>query len=327
VATSEKTLTFNINLNPNTFSGQKSGLRMEEVDRGLHYMRNIIIENAAFIMAQKQERALLQSIESTFTGIVEKELSRMGREVNKLVIGIPDGRAKAKIGYEPRGALAIAGAQSKTMAGLLGSVTLAQGTGPWPARNSKYVADRRKKGGGKWFQVTGELGRYLKSGTAYTSAYGPIKVEYTRAKKGTPTPDIVGVTPISKGVGGRRSTVVTFGNVHVSVLGSITTDMLNDPSRRQPSPWKTGLFESFPTAIEVKLLNREETYRPFLEQFLSFYLTRAIPNAVFRRIEQVMNYTTVGTEKNVGSRKIGGAKYSASNLATLTQQLKPLTQG
>lgn len=323
----EQTVTFSINVNPVTSAGQKAGLRKEEVDRGFTYMKNIIIENAAFLMVQKQERALKQSIDRTISSIVEKELSRMGRDVNRLIIGLPDSKARGRIGYQPRGTLSIVGGASRAMAGQLGDVNIGDATGPWPARNKQYLKRAKKLGGGKWFKVTGDLGRYLRNSSAYTAAYGPIKVEYTKAPKGTPTPEVVGVSRMSSGVGGRRSTVVTFGNVHVSALGTITSDMLNDPERRQPSPWRTGLFESFPDKIEAKLLNREETYRPFLEAFLSFYLTKAIPNAVFRQLEQVIQNDTVGAEKNVGVRKVSTRRFSRTQLQTISEQLKPLTQG
>lgn len=79
-----------------------------------------------------------------------------------------------------------------------------------------------------------------------------------------------------------------MGRVEVSVLGRITRDMLGNPGTVQPSAWNTGLFGALPQDVEAKLLNREELYRPFLEHFLSYYLTRSIPNAVFRRIEAIM---------------------------------------
>jgi hypothetical protein len=320
----ESTITYNINVQTQAVS-QKSSLKVESIERDLTYMRNLIIRDAAFKMIIGKEKLLTQNIDSTFRAIVERELSRMGREIAKLIF-VPDGSMKTSGGYLPRGSLSIQGNTSQAMQGLVSPVKLADGTGYWPARNYKYVKKRRKSGGGKWFQVTGELKQTLKNASTYTQAYGPIKVDYKKAPKGADIPKTVAISRIGPGQGGRRSTVVVFGNVSISVLGTITANQLNDPSRRQPSPWSTGLFESLDARTEAKLLNREEAYRPFLEQFLAFYLTRSIPNAVFRKIEDVMYGGVVGGVRAVGTRKVGKARFSSKNLASITEQLKPLTQ-
>jgi hypothetical protein len=93
---------------------------------------------------------------------------------------------------------------------------------------------------------------------------------------------------IKSGVPGRPTTKIGVGTVRVSVLSRISEDMLSDPGTRQPSAWNTGLFGYLQEDMERKLLNPSGFYRPFLEHFLSFYLTRAIPNAVFRRLEEAV---------------------------------------
>jgi len=316
----DSTIQYSINVYTQTGTRQ-STLKTEEVDRGMTYMYNLIMQEVAFRAVKGKEDALTRSIDSTFKAIVEMELKRMARKIGQLIF-VKDSAAKARTGYLPRGQLEIVGNTSQAMQGLTSPVKLSTGTGYWPARNYKYLQKRKKMGGGNWFKVTGELKSYLTNAGAYTQAYGPIKVKYTKAPKGTPLPQ--GKMPVTKmgvGVGGRRSTDITFGNVEVSALGSITSDMINSPDRMQPKAWSTGLFESFPDKIERKLLNREEAYRPFLEQFLAFYMTRAIPNAVFRRIEDVM----YAEATLVGSRKVATAKkYSGKNLKSLSEQLKPI---
>lgn len=324
----ENTITYTINVNPVLSAGQKSGVQTREVERGMTYMRNLIIENAAFYLVDREEKKLTQNIQRVFTNIVEKELARMGREINKLVIGRADSSMRGRIGYQPRGSLSVTGKHSYNMQGMLGSVNLGDVTGPWPARNAAYVRyQRRSGGGGKWFKVTGELGKFLGDASTYTNAYGPVKVDYKKAAKGTPLPQSAGVSSIKTGLGGRRSTTVTFGRVSVSVLGSITTDVLNDPERKQPSPWKSGLFQAFPDHIENKLLNRQDYYRPFLENFLAYYLTRSIPNAVFRKIEEVVANDMPGARRAVGTRKESKRTFSQDQMKTLTEQLRPITQG
>lgn len=298
--------TIQITINVNPAKGQPRAARTAVVDKTMFEMTNLIIENIAFYAAGKQEKALTSNIQRNLSSVVTSELGRMGRSINQLVVGINDRTAQTFVPNEsftgsrgsragawsagsPPGTLAIAGAESMAMRGLVGPVSLASGTGPWPSRSPKYLKEKKAKvGHTKWFKSTGALGRTLKDPGTYLAAYGPVRVKYTPAPKGTLSPTAIGISNIGTGLPGRRTTRITFGKVEVSVLGRITSDMLNDPGRAQPSPWSTGLFGSLPEEVEKKLLNNEESYRPFLEHFLSYYLTRSIPNAVFRRLERVM---------------------------------------
>lgn len=300
----DQTLQITINLNPVARSGETRAATTQIVDKTMFDMKRLIMENVAFFATQKQEKALKENIHRTFSTIVTKELARMGRQINQLVVGLNGSGAQSfspnpkftgsrgsRTGSQaasgPGGTLSLQGAISQAMSGQAAPVSLSSGTGPWPARSPTYLREKKTKvGHTKWFKYTGDLGRALADPATYFSAYGPMKVAYIPAPKGTALPTVVGVSSI--GTGGRRTGRITIGRVEVSVLGRITTDMLNDPGGRQPSPWNTGLFGMLPTDVEEKLLNRQDAYRPFLEHFLSFYLTRAIPNAVFRQIEKVM---------------------------------------
>lgn len=302
MATNDQTLTISINLNPG--KGQSRAATTQVIDKTMFDMKNLIMENVAFFMAAKQEKALTNNLNRVFGAIVDSELKRMGRQINQFVIGVNDKsttsnvigtndqnavqRSKSAFQTGPQGSLAITGGVAKAMQGQTGPVTLSSGTGPWPARSQKYLKQKRAKyGHNKWFKNTGSLGRYLALPSTYYNAYGPVRVTFARAAKGSNLANVIGVSSIPTGVPGKRTSQIRVGTVEVGVLSRITNDMLNSAGQPQPSAWNTGLFASMDPVQEAKLLNREEFYRPFLEHFLSFYLTRAIPNAVFRRIEQV----------------------------------------
>lgn len=296
----DNTLQIRINLNTNT--GESRTATKQIVEKTMFDMKRLIIDQIAILMSKKQEGRLKQNLRSNFVKIVEKELSRMGRQITSLAVGLANNSAfsktpnRGKTGPKyfsaaagPPGTLAISGATSLAMQGQTGPVSLVSGTGPWPARNPKYLADSKKAGRGtKWFKQRGDLARALRQPSTYFEAYGPVSVAYKATSKAGPAPVGTLISKIGTGAPGRKAKTVIFGQVQVGVLGRITSGMLNDPGQRQPSPWNTGLFSSLDQRVEEKLLNRQEFYRPFLEHFLSYYLTRAIPNAIFRRLEQVI---------------------------------------
>ena len=305
----DKTITYTLNLNPLGGTGQSRDLQRKEVNTTLLEMKNLILENVAFYVAKGQERALTSNLNRVFSTIVDKELARMGRQISQFAVGIAANADKGKtastrgMSVGPPGQLTISGAASNAMRGQLGPVSLVSGTGPWPARNPDYVKYQRKfGGGGKWFKVTGSLQKYLREPATYTNAYGPVRVSYKKKPGSLPGGNILGVSSITNGRGGRTTQNIQLGKVEVSVLGRITSNMLNDPGQRQPSPWSTGLFDYLDPKQSRKLMNNEDFYRPFLEHFLSFYLTKSIPNAVFRKIEEVVKSSlqkTNGTAFNL----------------------------
>ena len=282
----DNVVTFTVNINP-THGGSRGAVK-SEIEAATLKLSNLIMNNVAFFMAEKQEKALTQNLQRTFATIVQKELARMGRQIKQFAVGIADKSILTSRGYTNiGGSLSITGVVSEAMQAFAGPVSLVSGTGPWPARSPKYLKERRKAGTGtKWFKQTGALGTYLANPNTYLNAYGPVSVKFTRDSHSPLNTSKVNVSTIRTGLPGRRTRKIGIGTVEVSALSRITSDMLGDPGQKQPSAWKTGLFNYLDPKMESKLLNTEDRYRPFLEHFLSYYLTRSIPNAVFRRIEE-----------------------------------------
>lgn len=320
----DRSLQFNLNLD---LKQGNDTVDIKTVDKFSYEMENYLVENISFVVANRQQKLLEQSIYSELSIVVEKQLREMGRKIDQFVVGIPNyaptnltrntqygGRSAIRSMTGPPGSLSITGVRSQAFRGInMGPFSLVSGTGPWPARSPSYLARKKREvGHTKWFQTTGQLRKQLREPNTYTNAYGPVRVSFKKTSISQPTPG-QSVTRMSSGVAGAADRRVVLGNLKVSVLGRITEDMLANPGERQPSPWMTGLFGSLNDDLEKKLLNREDAYRPFLEVFLSFYLTRAVPNAVFRRIEEKMR---VGAGGATASKR-----YTASNLVTLQQKL------
>lgn len=322
----DRSLQFNL-----TFDLKKGNdtVDIRAVDKFAYEMENYIVDSVSFVVANNQQKLLVQNINSELAAIVDKELRQMGRKIDQFVVGINDraptslvanksygGRTASRIMTGPPGSLGITGNVSRAFSGVnMGPYSLVSGTGPWPARSPTYLARKKKDlGHTKWFESSGQLKKELRDPSTYYKAYGPVRVSFKKQSISQPKPG-QSATRMSSGVVGRADRRIILGEVRVSVLGRITEDMLANPGERQPSPWKTGLFGSLNSDLEAKLLNREDAYRPFLEVFLSFYLTRAIPNAVFRRLEDKMR---------VGQNRAPSAKrYSSRNMVSAQQALKP----
>lgn len=320
----DRSLQFNLNFD---LKQGNDTVNLRVVDKFSYDMENYLIENITFVIANRQQKILEQSIHNDLSLIVQQQLREMGRKIDQFVVGIPNnaattltrnnrygGRSAIRSMTGPPGSLSLTGVRSQAFRGVnMGPFTLVSGTGPWPSRNPNYLARKKRKvGHTKWFQTTGQLRKQLREPSTYTNAYGPVRVSFKKnqlvdAKAG----DVV--TRMSSGVAGKADRRIVIGELKVSVLGRITEDMLADPGGRQPSPWMTGLFGSLDDDLEKKLLNRQDAYRPFLEVFLSFYLTRSIPNAIFRRLEEKMK---VGAGGSAAAKR-----YTNSNLVTLQQKL------
>ncbi len=322
----DRSLQFNLNLD---LRAGDNTVDIKAVDKFSFEMDNYIINSITFVVANRQQKLLEQNIRSELGLIVDQQLREMGRKIDQFVVGIGDrtptvltrndrygGRSAIRTRTGPPGSLSITGTRSQAFRGInMGPYTLVSGTGPWPARSPGYLARKKRQfGHTKWFENTGRLRKQLRDPSTYTQAYGPVRVSFKRASLSQPVAGQT-ATKMSSGVVGAADRRIALGELRVSVLGRITEDMLNEPGGRQPSPWKTGLFGSLDSDLEKKLLNKEDAYRPFLEVFLSFYLTRSIPNAIFRRLEEKMS---VGQNRQAG----GAKKYSTRNLISAQQQLK-----
>jgi hypothetical protein len=196
----------------------------------------------------------------------------------------------------------------------------------WAKRSKKYLAWKRQHHlPDKWWAAHGKLQGELMSKNAdfYEDTFGPIRVRLERPAAGrnaqgrfTRTNPAIksAVNPSRPEAGaiqgrvnvttpsnrGRVSAEVTVGTLKVDVFGKITPAMLPGlaspiwaPQQADPTPGEglVGLFPNDgPGGLRNKLLGTRQGrhYRYAIEPFVSFYLMRAIPNAVWRRTEKLI---------------------------------------
>lgn len=206
----------------------------------------------------------------------------------------------------PRGQMTVRGGWSQMARNRWGNASYFQraSTGiTWDKRDPKYVDRKSNQGKSRnWWDRDGDLAKYLSKRDTYTQSFGPVRVYFTKARNQERAFGRLGSNPretaavVGRSPGGARNTL-TFdvGTVRVVALGKITPDDLPSLRTENPADAKpgsnSGLADYLRDPVQAAKLKQGAhmtgNRRFVLEPFLSFYLTRAIPNAVWHRIEQM----------------------------------------
>ena len=253
----------------------------------------LIVDEVAFressYVADVGSRRLKASLEA----VVNKEIATMAMRVRG-GLNLTE-RAKG-----PQGVMSVG--QNSRMARELGwqsslNAWDRKSTGiKWDPRNPHYLNWKRSHGkNSNWWNMDGSLLNYLGRASTYTTAFGPVKVTIDRERAmrvGNRAPNLKFTRA---GVPGPITAEYKIARVRVQALGLITPRDLpslrsNDPKDATPAGGGLGLAARLDdNEAKMKLLTpayKTKNIRYTLEPFLSFYLTRAIPNAVWRRIEE-----------------------------------------
>lgn len=274
------TLNLNFNFNSSGKTNKGQSVTSSKETSVVFSAFNYVFQDIAFYAAKKQQTELRQQLEERFANIVRQQLVKMGQKIASQAVGIGS-RQRG-----PVGRLALDGPFSSTLQslGLSPSMSLQAYTGAWAERSKKYLAwKRRKFGHTQWFKNTNQLRQQLRNASTYTSSFGPVRVKFQANEIPAGSQSVRRISTLAT-PRGRPSGRISVGEIQVSVLGRITDSMLADPNGHSYDSRFTGLFDMLPDDIAYKLGGPPD-HRPVIEPFLSFYLTRQIPNAVFKAIE------------------------------------------
>lgn len=224
-------------------------------------------------------------------------------EVSKMALTISRNIALADKYTGPHGQMTASGARSQTarQMGMYMKYNRQDTRIKWPKRSKKYLARKAAENKpARWWKYSGDLAESLSSPELYLEKFGPVHVIMTRPKnQGAAHARMEkagrGVQRITtSSTHGRPVNDVQLAKIEVVAFGRITPAMipglatpLPDPSKATPADG-VGLARLIGGANDptrIKLAGRAATRRFALEPFVSFYLTRAIPNAIWRRIE------------------------------------------
>lgn len=265
--------------------------------RGVDNFARVIVEEAAFQHGERVFELVKTQIISRLRNDVERELRHMAAMFMGSVVGAP-ARMRG-----PSGTLSTVAPVSDAMSGYpqMSGYPVKGLVPSWTPRSSFYLAANRNN---PWFQRDGAVLSALANPKAWTTAFGPISVSVFRHRQ------------LSAAQGGKLKTVghsfnfkekISVAKIRVEALARITPDMLpaagggslNDYG---PNPRGNGLLSMLGERVAWRLGGNPLTvpFRPTVQPFLGYFLTRQMPNAVFKRIEQ-------GFQNQRWSRVDGGA--------------------
>jgi hypothetical protein len=232
------------------------------------------------VAANEKYNELKSRIRSQIERDVARELEWISKQFNRFIIGRQRRRFQGSITTKLRtGETDINGNPTPTSRSGLGLLS-----GRWKERSPRYLSwKRRKFGHEKWFENTGTLGNEMKS--SWTTWFGPIQVKVFREKEKHDIGD--GHTRFAVG----KIEVRTFGNITPAMLPALATGNPEDIGSADGR--RSGLISMIHAKspdTAYRLAGGEGSgvpYRPTLEPFLAFAITRSVPTAVFNRVQNL----------------------------------------
>ena len=237
----------------------------------------VIVRQVGLVAAEERYKELTQSIKAELYRDVQQEVERIAYYYNRYVVG--------RAGIRDR---------AITLKGQTTTVREDMKFGKWEPLAKSTV--RRKKHS-RFFEDKKNLREQTQAGHVWEDAFGPIQIRVVRTKSGLV--DLGGARPY-RGLGARGRNNFSVARIEVFALGKITAAMLPDLATGVPAQSgytdqarRAGMLDMLPggkNGLRYKLANWgrqsgvDAPYRPSLEPFLSFVLTRAIPRAVQSRI-------------------------------------------
>lgn len=267
---------YDVTLNINFVAKGPQRLDRSATDRTV----SLAVHKVGFRAAANRQRKLQANLHRDFAPVVERELQSMARDVSRMAIGLSNPN------NPPPGSLSLGGRVSSKMLGLADPMPIASMTGQWATRSKVYMRQKIKKWKTRrWFKNTGRLQDQLKSVGTYRAAYGPVSVKFVPRAIRTDGSGAA-VSNLGRGRGG-QSTNIQIGRLEVSPLRRLRLSDLPMPGRQ--ARYNEALLSPLADSVERKLAGRKGKYRPVIEPFLSYYLTRRIPNAVYLKLEDSLS--------------------------------------
>lgn len=261
--------TFRIRFNLNQRTGAAENSR--NVHRAGQQFTSVIIREVGLEASERAYRKLTKTIRSELRQDIEQEIENIARFYTQIVIGRSGVRNRSHT--------------------ITAQTTETQGAivfGPWKPLSENTI---KRKGHSNFFRDRRGLAAQVNRGAFWTENFGPINIRIDRIRSEGP----LGVRPYASGFSGKDAVHFSVARIKVSALGKITSAMVPELATGRLgyggyNGRETGLMDLIgDQETRLKLANwgrdKKGAYRPSLEPFLGFVLTRAIPQAVFRRIK------------------------------------------
>jgi hypothetical protein len=270
------------------FNHLKGGSTTSELrPRGFENFARVIVEDFAVSYGDKMFDLLKRTVQERMQADIERELDHMAQLFMTHVIGIA-GRNRG-----PTGTLSTVAPESDAMKGMpgLNGTFVRSLTGDWPRREPSYM-QARKWAGDAWFQRTGAVLGGLRSPKAWTGAFGGITVSVNRHTS-LNRKDLGSTKLVATNYSRNTDTKIAIATIRVQAMTRITPGMLpalggGGLGDFGSNPRGSGLLAMLGERAAWRLGGNPQTvpFRPTIQPFIGYFLTRAMPNAVFKRIEQ-----------------------------------------
>jgi len=296
-----------------TSNAQSLNAGIREIQQASNGFARMIVNDVALAATEQAYLSARQSLVRSVRQVAMAEVSRMAMLISNS-IALPDKYTG------PYGSMSLKEGMSDTAVrfGFRQTFDRQRTSIVWPKRQQRYLRWKQRHGyPSKWWEAAGGLAESLRDENLYIHAFGPVNVLFTRARDqnkaranmpqsyimsaggaltGQSSSANLQQAITQGGRAGRISAEYQVGKLEVIAFGNITPQMLPalnhpkmDPAYAQPAGNIEGLASLFPSGeVRMKLVGRQAQRRYAIEPFVSFFLTRAIPNAVWRRTEQLI---------------------------------------
>lgn len=276
-------------------------------------LASAIAQRVAFQAAEDSYQAVARGVRESFHRDAKRELTHLMALYKRHIIGAAPGRRR------PSGMLSYALTPSGTGVGDDDrEVAIADSLPEWAPRSPEYLRQKKRRGWSQgWFSAEGTLRAGL-TPDLLLGAYGPIRVSVIRDVKaeGEYSVRMNKQTASSFSRLDARASGDTLrmnvATVRIYAMEKITPSMLpalvnGDPAAMNSDDISRGRRLLEPLASSSALGSRlalrlgrpsyrSGRYRPTLDPFLAWYLTRSIPNALALRIEEGI----IGSSRRAG---------------------------
>lgn len=246
-----------------------------------------VVTNALLTYTSQNYPKIKAEISDILARVVRAEIDYAARAYAKYVPAVP---AEPDVPGQLRGTLVSGSAQ----------MDLEEATPEWAPLNARWIRQKnrgrrsnRQKG---FFNFTRDMVDYMSSSNNWIEMFGPIQINITRGSVDPLTPEFGSTAEVFS-----RKVKMSVARIAVKALGNITPGMLpalkdGRTTRDYRDGRATGLLNlvgGVNTQIANKIGNYgavgDRPYRPSLEPFLTFLLTRSIPTAVFEHVEDELD--------------------------------------
>jgi hypothetical protein len=258
------------------------------------------------------ERVTLQYAEGMFDEMKKDIQYQLAKDVRLELEHIAGLFRRHIIGYSGRRTAPTGTLSTVTKGSDAPTRLISAGLPAWAPRNAQYLKTKRQATGHiRWFDNTGwnaatndlrfarvanktgdgpdspGLLKEKMTRDGWEQLFGPISVSFRRARKLAPTDGVGSIA--AKG----KNLKVQIGSIYVRALGKIEPHMLPGytsgtiRASAAGNPRLMDVIAKTDRRLAYRLgTMRNGVYRPTLEPFLGFFLTKSIPFAVQRRIEK-----------------------------------------